>query len=265
MSIQIAPGRKAVVTGGASGIGLEVARRLVKADADVVLLDVDSARLDSAAAEIGGRALPIQADVRTPANVKAAMDRAIAHLGGLDTLVICAGVIHIKPLADVTEQDWDKTLDVNLKGAFFCCQAAAPALKESGRGRIVSISSDAGRRGFPLIHAYSASKFGLVGLTEALAAELAPAVTVNCVCPNGVPTTGMGRDVLSIKESSTGRTAAQILADVKSGVPLQRAATEADIANSILFFISEAGAFLTGVSLDVDGGARLSALPGANS
>lgn len=262
MSITIEAGRRAIVTGGASGIGLEVARRLVKADAQVVLLDVDKARLDKAAAELGNKVLAIPVDVRAPSEVKTAVTRAIAHLGSLDTLVVCAGVIHIKPLAQVTEEDWDRTLDVNLKGAFFCCQAAAPALKESGRGRIVSISSDAGRRGFSWIHAYSASKFGLIGVTEALAAELAPSVTVNCVCPIGVPTTGMGQHVLSMKETSTGKTPQAILADVAAGVPLKRAATETDIANAILFFISDAGAYLTGVSLDVDGGARLSILPG---
>jgi len=265
MTTTVAEGRKAIVTGAASGFGLEITRHLVRAGAKVALLDVDAARLEKAAAEVGHDAFAVQADVSSRSAVEAATERAITRLGGLDTLVICAGVIHIKPLAEVTEQDWDRTLDINLKGAFLCCQAAAPALKESGRGRIVSISSDAGRRGFPWIHAYCASKFGLIALTESLAAELAPSVTVNSVCPIGVPTTGMGREVLSLKEHSTGKTPREILADVVAGVPLQRAPTETDIANAVMFFISEAGAFLTGVSLDVDGGARLSLLPGTGS
>src|SRR5437588_508784 len=97
--------------------------------------------------------------------VRDAVARAAQELGGLDTLVNSAGVIHIKPLEEVAEPDWDLTLDVNLKGAFLTAQAAAPHLRESGRGRIVSIASDAGKRGFAWLQAYCASKFGLVGLT----------------------------------------------------------------------------------------------------
>ena len=263
--MNIAPGRKALVTGGASGLGLAVARRLAREHATVALLDVDAQRLETAAAEIGNGALPVRADVRSASDVRAAVERAIAKLDGLDTLVVCAGVIHIKPLADVSEADWDLTLDVNLKGAFLCCQAAAPALTASGRGRIVTISSDAGHRGFPSLHAYCASKFGLIGLTESLAGELAPGVTVNSVCPVGVASTGMGQQVLSWKVEHTGRTPDEILAGVARGLPLGRGATETDIADAVLFFISEAASFITGVALDVDGGARFGGLPGVQT
>jgi meso-butanediol dehydrogenase/(S,S)-butanediol dehydrogenase/diacetyl reductase len=258
----LAEGRRALVTGGASGIGLEVARRLGLAGAAVALLDVDRERLNAAEKEVGASAA-VAADVRSPEAVRRAVDAAAARLGGLDTLVVCAGVIHVKPLAEVTEADWDLTLDVNLKGAFLCCQAAAPALTGSGRGRIVMIASDAGRRGVPLLHAYSASKAGLIGLAEALAAELAPAVTVNSVCPVGVPTTAMGRRLLDWKTRHTGRRPDEVLAGIASGLPLGRNATEADIAGAVLFFVSEAASFVTGVALDVDGGAALNALPGA--
>ena len=156
----------------------------------------------------------------------------------------------------LSEADWDLTLDVNLKGAFLCCQAAAPALTASGRGRIVTISLDAGHRGFPSLHADRASKFGLIGLTESLAGELAPKVTVNSVCPVGVASTGMGQHVLSWKVG-TGRTPDEILAGVARGLPLGRGATETDIADAVLFFISEAASFITGVALDVDGGSTL--------
>jgi meso-butanediol dehydrogenase/(S,S)-butanediol dehydrogenase/diacetyl reductase len=195
--IEIAPGRKALVTGGASGIGLAIARQLARAGAAVALLDLDDDKLAAAATEVGEGTVAVRADVRSPEQVRAAVEQATARLGGLDTLVVCAGVIHVKPLAEIAEADWDLTLDVNLKGAFLACQAAEPALRASGRGRIVTISSDAGHRGVPHLLAYCASKFGVVGLTEALAAELAPAITVNSVCPVGVPSTGMGRQLLT--------------------------------------------------------------------
>jgi NAD(P)-dependent dehydrogenase (short-subunit alcohol dehydrogenase family) len=128
----------------------------------------------------------------------------------------------------------------------------------------VMISSDAGRRGVPLLHAYSASKFGVIGLAESLAAELAPHVTVNCVCPVGVPGTGMGRQLLDWKTGATGRAPEEVLAGIARELPLGRNATEQDVAGAVLFFLSEAASFITGVALDLDGGAALNRLPGAS-
>jgi NAD(P)-dependent dehydrogenase (short-subunit alcohol dehydrogenase family) len=259
----VALDRKAVVTGGASGLGLAVARRLVEEGGHVALLDIDREKLDAAVRDIGDAAIATPADVRSPSEVAGAIATADAELGGLDTLVACAGVVHAKRLADVTEEDWDRTLDINLKGAFLSCQAVAPALTASARGRIVMISSDAGRRGVSLLHAYSASKFGLIGLAEALAGELAPAVTVNCVCPVGVPTTGMGQQLLDWKTSRTGKAPDEVLAGIAGDLPMGRNATEADIADAVLFLVSDRAAFITGVALDVDGGASLNVIPGA--
>jgi meso-butanediol dehydrogenase/(S,S)-butanediol dehydrogenase/diacetyl reductase len=172
-----------------------------------------------------------------------------------------AGVIHIAPLAEIAEKDWDRVIDVDLKGVFLCCQAAAPLLLESGRGRIVNIGSDASKLGCGMIVSYCAAKFGVVGLTKALAAELAPhQVTVNCVCPVGVSTTGMGQDVLSWKIRNVGAKPQEILAATAAGIPLQRNATTADIVNAAMFFLAEGSSFLTGVALDVDGG-LLSIMP----
>jgi meso-butanediol dehydrogenase/(S,S)-butanediol dehydrogenase/diacetyl reductase len=263
--MNIAADRKALVTGAASGIGLEVARTLAREGARVAMLDVNREQLDAGAAEIGAAAVAIAVDVRSAADVRAAVTRATDEIGGLDTVVICAGVIHVKPLAEVTEEDWDSTLDINLKGAFLVCQAAAPALKQSARGRIVVISSDAGKRGCPWLHAYSASKFGVVGLTEALASELAPHVTVNSVCPVGVPTTGMGQLLVEWKSQTTGQPPDEVLAEIASSIPMARNTTTADVAEAVLFFVSDSASFLTGVALDVDGGARLNAIPGVDT
>src|SRR3954462_11802908 len=167
--MSIAADRLALVTGGASGFGLAIAERLRAAGARVALLDRDAGRLAAAVEHLGAGTIGFEADVTSPTDVAVAVDRCVAKLGGLDTLVISAGVINVRDLADVTEDDWDTVLDVNLKGAFFTMQAAAPSLRASGRGRIVSIGSDVSKRGCPGIVAYVASKFGLVGVTESLA------------------------------------------------------------------------------------------------
>lgn len=262
--MNIAAERKALITGGASGFGLDIAQRLVDAGARVALVDVNAEQLDQASAQLPGT-VPLCADVRSPEQVSDAVERAVEALGGLDTLVISAGVIHIKALEAVSESDWDLTLDVNLKGAFLVGQAAAPHIARSGRGRIVTISSDAGRRGFAWLQAYCASKFGLIGLTESLAVELCDSrTTVNCVCPVGCPTTGMGQDVLDWKVKRADARPDAIVNATAQLNPLGRNATEKDISDAVLFFISDEASFLTGVALDVDGGAHLGyAIPGA--
>jgi NAD(P)-dependent dehydrogenase (short-subunit alcohol dehydrogenase family) len=258
-------GRRCLVTGGASGIGLATARRLQSEGAVVALLDLPGANLDRLDVSHGGAFLTVGADVRASRDVRAAVDEAVERLGGLDSLVLSAGVIHIKPLAEVTEADWDLTIDVNLKGAFLVAQAAAPALTESGRGRIVAIASDAGRRGVPLLHAYSASKAGLIGVMEALAGELAPHVTVNTLCPVSTPGTGMGQQVLSWKSAATARSDEEVLDDIRALFPLGRTCTGEDVAAAVSFLMSEDASFITGVALDIDGGSSLNSMPGADT
>jgi meso-butanediol dehydrogenase/(S,S)-butanediol dehydrogenase/diacetyl reductase len=259
----IAADRLALVTGGASGFGFAIAERLQAEGARIALLDRDASRLAAAVDRLGEGTIGIEADVTSPSEVDAAARRCVDELGGLDTLVVSAGVIHVKDLADVTEKDWDTVLDVNLKGAFFTMQAAAPALRASGRGRIVSIGSDVSKRGCPGIVAYVASKFALVGVTESLAAELAPdQVTVNCICPVGCPTTEMGKALAAWKAQHSGRTVEQVVAAAAAGIPLGRNATEADVAGAAMFLISDEAAFVTGVAIDVDGGAHAMFIPG---
>ncbi len=261
--MEIVEGRIALVTGGASGFGLEIATRLYAEGAAVAILDIDQTRAEQAAAGLGENAIGLAADVRSPAAVRTAVDRCLDAFGGLDTVVMSAGVFHMGPLLSISEEDWDRVLDVNLKGCFTVAQAAMPALVRSGRGRIVTIGSDGGRRGYPLQLAYTASKFGLIGLTESIAAEFAKDnVTANCVCPVGCPSTGMGQQVLERKLAGGTRTADDVIAAAAATNPLRRNATEKDVADATLFFISEAASFLTGVSLDVDGGASLGVVPG---
>ncbi len=256
--------RRVLITGGASGFGLAIAETLLAQGAQVAIGDIDSDRLRQAAQNLdkGGDLLSLELDVTSPVSAKAAVAACQETFGGLDTLINSAGVIHFAPLAEIREADWDRVVDVDLKGPFLCSQAAAPLLCESGRrGRIVNIGSDAAKIGCPMILSYCAAKFGVVGLTKALAAELAPyEVTVNCVCPVGVSTTGMGRTVLDWKIGTTGQKSDEILTETAAGIPLKRNATVADVVNAVIFFLSNESAFLTGVALDVDGG-LLSAMP----
>jgi NAD(P)-dependent dehydrogenase (short-subunit alcohol dehydrogenase family) len=256
--------RKAIVTGGASGFGLGVARGLADAGAAVAIADLNHAALEAASAQ-DPRLVPLTVDVTAAESVRRAVEHAAERFSGLDTLVICAGIIHIKPLEEVTESDWDSTLAVNLKGAFLACQAAAEWLKSSGRGRIVAISSDAGKKGWPGLQAYTASKFGLIGLCESVGAELAPhGVTVNCVCPSSCPTTGMGQSLTKWKADQTQRSVDDVLEDIAASFPLGRYVEIEDVVNAILFLISAEASLLTGLAIDVDGGMHLGgAVPGA--
>ena len=260
-SNQNAP-RRALITGGASGFGLAIARALLRQGARVAIGDIHPGRLQEATQSLGSPdVLPLELDVTSPASVRAAIDACKTTLGGLDTLVNCAGVIHLAPLAEISEEDWDRVIDVDLKGTFLCSQAAAPSLCESGRGRIVNIGSDASKIGIPMIPHYCAAKAGVVGLTKSLAGELAPyQVTVNCVCPVGVSGTNMGQEVLKWKVGATGKTPQEILAATAVKIPLKRNPTVDDIVNAVMFFLSDESGFLTGNAIDVDGG-MLSTIP----
>ena len=261
--MKVAQDRKALVTGGASGFGREIARTLKAAGAAVAVVDLNAQSAEETAAELGAGALGIGADVRSAADVRAAVDRTVEAFGGLDTLIVSAGIFHMADFEEVTEEDWDRTLDVNLKGAFLATQAAMPHLRASGRGRVVMISSDAGKRGFAAIAPYTASKFGLNGLMESVAAEVAADnVTVNTLCPVGCPTTGMGQEVLAEKIKLTGDTPETIMARAAATNPLGRNVLESDVADAVLFLVSEHSSFITGVALDVDGGASLGSVPG---
>ena len=248
--------RRALITGGANGFGLATARALLERGGQVAIGDVDTAQLELATQSLNSdHAVPLQLDVTSPDSVKAAVAAATAQFGGLDTLVNCAGVISFTPFLEIEEDDWDRVIDVDLKGTFLCCQAAAPALCESGRGRIVNLGSDASKMGWPLITSYVAAKFGVLGMTKSIAGDLAAHnVTVNCVCPISTSTTGMGQVCLDWKMDRMGVAAEEVAETTAAAVPMQRNCTEADVLNAIMFFIDDESGFLTGQALDVDGG-----------
>lgn len=244
--------RRVFVTGGASGFGRAIARRLADDGDRVAIADNSADRLREAS--VDDRLLPVEVDVTDAAAVQAAIDGASDAFGGLDAVVLSAGVFHIERIEDVRLSDWNRVLAVNLTGAFLCSQAAIRHLRRSGRGRIVAITSDAGRRGYPWLHAYTASKFGLVGLADCLAAELArDAITVNVVAPAFCPTTGIGAEVIAWN----GGNAQALEREVAESLPIGRVVDEADVVTAVRFFLLDESSFLTGVVLDVDGGRRL--------
>jgi 3-oxoacyl-[acyl-carrier protein] reductase len=240
--------RYAFVTGAARGIGLAVARALIERGAHAVLVDVDSDALDAAAAALGASALPIVADVSRADEVAIAVQMAAQRLGGLHILVNNAGICPMSPFEKITEAEWERVLAVNLKSAFLCCQAALPYLRQCGkRGRIINMTSVAGEMGGVSVGAhYAASKAGLIGLTKSLAQRLAPdGVTVNCVAPGTVAT------------DLTAAWTPEDLARSASKVPLGRLAQPEEIAEAVCFLASDRAAFITGATLDINGGMYL--------
>jgi NAD(P)-dependent dehydrogenase (short-subunit alcohol dehydrogenase family) len=238
-------GRRIIITGGASGIGRATGELFAREGAMVAVLDRDAGPADQIAREIGGHAFA--ADVSDEAEIARVIQDAAQTLGGLDGLVNAAGVFFNKGLLETVPDIWNQTIAVNLTGTFLCVQAAVPFLHQAGRATIVNIASGVGL--LPTgggSTAYVASKGGVIAMTRALAAELAPAIRVNAVCPGAVETpmtAGTLRDA-----SGT------IIPAIVDRYALGRPATPDEIAAGILFLTSHESSFVTGVSLAVDGG-----------
>ena len=237
-------GKVALVTGARGGIGLATARAMAAEGAKLVLGDVAS--LDETVREIGAApadVVGVRLDVTSTADAEAAVNVALERFGRLDILINNAGVGKPAPLAEVTDELWDWIIDINLKGAFLCSRAAAPKLSQGGS--IVNIASLAGRASSPsMACAYSASKAGLLGLTRHLAKELAPrGIRVTAVNP-GVVLTPLATDNYS----------AELMARTVESVPMGRAAQPEEIASVVVFLASDAASYVTGASLDVNGG-----------
>ncbi len=242
-------GRVALVTGASRGIGEAVALALARAGADVAV----NYRLHEAAAGevvrrielLGRRALAVQCDVTFRGQVRSMISRASRSLGEIDILVNNAGLLQQKPFAEITDEDWDSVLEVNLKGVFLCSQEALPAMLGRGYGRIVNIASSGGQLGGPLAPHYSAGKAGVISLTRSLARLAAPDVTVNCVSPGLIDTEMAGAEVTSEEGR---RKLAQI--------PLGRLGSVEDVAASVVFLCSSAP-YVTGHTINVNGGLYL--------
>jgi 2-hydroxycyclohexanecarboxyl-CoA dehydrogenase len=242
--------RVAVVTGGASGIGLGVARRFAADGHHVAVLDRNAGAAHAAADELragGAEAVAVEVDVADRVSVDAAFARARAELGPVAILVTSAGIESFDPLLDIDAETWDRLLAVNLTGTFTCVQAAVPDMLSAGWGRIVTIASSSAQSGAPNMAHYAASKGGVIGLTKAVAVELARSgITVNTIPPSLVDTP-MARQA----EAAGDFPGVDVVGPM---VPLGRAGTPDDIAAACAFLCGDGGAYITGQIIGVNGG-----------
>lgn len=249
------PGRVALITGGASGIGLATAERLARDGYGLVLADVDAPGLERATAGLtaeGTTALGVATDVRSVADCGRAVATAVDRFGRLDVLVNCAGVWVEGPTDTMTETDWDRVVDVNLKGTFFMCRHAIPALEATG-GCIVNVSSDAGLWGNKEAAIYCASKGGVTVLTKALAVELAPrGVRVNAVCPGDVDSPMIRYQAETFGGGDPDGYLAELLAAYPQRPP--RFIRPDEVAELIAFLCSERATPITGAAISIDFG-----------
>lgn len=247
-------GRKALVTGAAAGIGRAIATALAAQDmiVGVADIDVEAARLTAAA--IGGKAFALAIDVTRRDSVEQAFGSFLATAGGCDLLVGNAGVSTMRRAVDLTDADWDFNFAVNTRGVFLSNQIAARHFLAQGSGCIVNTASLAAKVGAPLLAHYSASKFAVLGWTQALARELAPAgIRVNAVCPGFVKTGMQSREVLWEAELR-GMTPQAVLDDYVGQTPLGRLEEPEDVAGVVVFLASDQARFMTGQGINVTGG-----------
>jgi 3-oxoacyl-[acyl-carrier protein] reductase len=241
-------GRVAVVTGGGRGIGKGIAGKLATAGADVIVGDIDMAQAQLTADELSRKnkkVMAAQIDVSREESVAEMITRALDEFGNVDILINNAGIMFRTRLMDISVDEWERILRVNLTGPFLCTKAVIPMMKKNGFGRIVNISSSAGRSVSTLggVH-YTASKAGLLGLTRAVAKEVAPfGITVNAVCP-GLIDTQMARETTTQEE----------LENFLDSFPIKRLGSSEEIGDLVVFLCSENASYITGASVDINGG-----------
>ncbi len=240
-------GKVAIVTGAGRGIGRAIALALAREGADVVVNDVDSRLAEATANEVksmGRRALSIVADVSNREEVIKMVETAVKAFGKIDILVNNAGIFSSIPLEDVKEENWDKTMKINLKSVFLCSQAAMKFMKSQRSGKIVNIASLAGKVGGMVAGAdYAASKAGVICLTKSLAKQLAPyGINVNAVAPAWIETDMMKDWPKETKEA------------ILRQIPLGRFGKPEEVAEAVVFLVSEGAGFITGATIDINGG-----------
>jgi NAD(P)-dependent dehydrogenase (short-subunit alcohol dehydrogenase family) len=240
----------AVITGASSGIGAATARTFAAEGARVAMLARRRDPLDALADELDGAAIAIPTDVAHPQEVADAVERADRELDGIDIVVNSAGVVVPRPLADLDAEAWRSVIDTNLSGSFYVAREAGLRMLAGRGGTIVNIGSEFSVRGMAMLVAYCATKAGLIGLTKALAAELAPRVRVNAVCPGAVDTPMLENAQKSFGDPQT------MYDRVSANVPLRRVATPEEIAAAILYVVADAP-YATGAALHLDGGTTI--------
>jgi NAD(P)-dependent dehydrogenase (short-subunit alcohol dehydrogenase family) len=255
-------GSVAIVTGGARGIGRGIAESLAREGANVVIADMPSVDDDAAETKkllesCGVHAIGVHCDVRDEEQTRAMAQAALDTFGQIDVLVNNAGVINVAGVVAMTEEQWDIVMDVNVKGTFLCSKAVIPQMMSKRSGRIVNLSSQAGKRGAGGVAHYCASKFAVIGFTQSLAHELGPFnVTVNAVCPGEVDSAMWQDHLLPAIAAAGGTSKEEAWAQfMKQRVPLGRPQTAEDIGQAVVFLCNADN--ITGEALNVTGGSEM--------
>ncbi len=240
-------GEVAIITGAAQGIGRAIAEEFCREGAKAVIFDINDEKgkaLESQIRQSGGEAKYVRCDVSNVKDIEGAVGVAAKEFGTINILVNNAGILHSTPVEDITEEEWDRMMAINLKGVFFMSQKVLPFFKKNGSGKIVNISSLAGRMGgFANGLGYSASKAGIIGLTYGLARRLAGFnINVNALAPGTTET-----DILKAFTPEK-------IQQLRESVPIKRLGKPEDIANTVVFLASSKASFITGAVLDINGG-----------
>ncbi len=258
MTTQSLTDKVAMVTGAGTGIGAAITKALAAAGVRVACTDRDRRAAETVASEIGDKASAWTLDVTNGEATTKAVDEIATHFGGLDIVCANAGVSTMNPVVDLTEQEWDVNMDVNAKGVFLTNQAAVRHFLNSGtKGVIVNTASLAAKIGAPLLAHYSASKFAVLGFTQALAREVAEhGIRVNCVCPGFVRTSMQHREI-AWEAKLRGMSEEAVREEYMSLTPLGRLEEPEDVADAVVFLASDAARFITGEALNISGGVRM--------
>jgi meso-butanediol dehydrogenase / (S,S)-butanediol dehydrogenase / diacetyl reductase len=250
-----------VITGASRGIGRGIALRFAREGANLLLCANEKLveEVAAEAAELGSNARAFVCDVTKKHEVTEMYALADRELGGVDVSIQNAGIITIARIEDMTEEEWDRVMEVNTKGVFLCCQVASGYMRERGVGRLINTASGQAREGFIYTPHYAASKMGVVGITQSLAKELAPlGITVNAFCPGIIET-----DMWAYNDREWGKLLGdykegELMAEWVAGIPMKRAGSPEDVAGLVTFLASDDAAYITGQTINVDGGLIMS-------
>jgi meso-butanediol dehydrogenase/(S,S)-butanediol dehydrogenase/diacetyl reductase len=250
-----------LITGASRGIGKGIAKRFAEEGASLILSAKEESvhKVAEELKTLGINAVSVVCDVTQKTEVERLYDRALAEFGKLDVSIQNAGVITIARIEELSENDWDRVMAVNTKGVFLCCQAAAVRMKPRRFGRIINTASGQARQGFIYTPHYAASKFGVVGLTQSLAKELASDnITVNAFCPGIIET-----DMWAYNDAAWGKLLGnyqpgELMREWVNNIPMKRPGKAEDVAGLVAFLASEDAAYITGQTINVDGGLIMS-------